>query len=224
LDAHEANDRASATVFVVDDHEMVAEMLTRALGGETDLVMVGVASTVHDAVVGIAESCPDLVVIDYQLADGTGVTATREIKAHCPEVEVIMLTGHADGATLAEALEAGCSGFVTKDALYEDLVHTIHQVLLGVVTVPPSMLGELAASIRPRPVELGDDLTVREREVLAMLARGLSTEQMVDELMLSIHTVRNHIRNVLTKLQARSRLEAVAVAIRLGVIAPIRPT
>ena len=223
MDVRGAHDHPPAMVFVVDDHEMVAEILTRALGGEADLTVVGVASTEHDAVAGITNLCPDLVVIGYDLAGGTGVTATRTIKANCPDVEVVMLTSHADGATLAEALDAGCSGFVTKDALYRDLVRTIRQVLLGVVTVPPSLLSELAASIRPRPAELGDDLTVREREVLAMLARGLSTEQMVDELTLSIHTVRNHIRNVLAKLEARSRLEAVAVAIRLGVIAPIRP-
>ena len=98
------------------------------------------------------------------------------------------------------------------------LVAAIRAVMDGEVRVPPSVVDDLAAHLRPRSSTLGADLTPREREVLALLAKGRSTNQMVDDLVVSVHTVRNHIRNILTKLQARSRLEAVAIAIRLGLV------
>jgi DNA-binding NarL/FixJ family response regulator len=206
------------TVLVVDDHNLVAESLTRALNAESDLVVVGTAESGTRALEAVRELRPDVVVMDYRLPDGTGAEATARIKAELPATDVVMLTGAASGASLADALEAGCSGFVAKEGRFEELVHTIRAVVAGEVRVPQRLVEELAAHLRPRSAGLGADLTRREREVLSLLAVGSSTSQMVDALTVSIHTVRNHIRNILTKLNARSRLEAVAIAIRIGIL------
>jgi DNA-binding NarL/FixJ family response regulator len=209
---------AQARILVVEDHDLVAESLRRALSEEDDFEVVGVVDTVRAAVRAAVELRPDIVVMDYRLPDGTGSEATALIKAALSHTEVVMLTGQATGATLAEALEAGCSGFVTKDGSFVDLVHTLQAVIAGEVRVPQYLVSELATELRPRSPKLGSDLSTRELEVLRMLAAGRSTAEMVEELHLSIHTVRNHIRNILAKLQSRSRLEAVAVATRLGLV------
>jgi DNA-binding NarL/FixJ family response regulator len=207
-----------ARILVVDDHELVAEMLQRALETEPDFVVVGHASTVDGAVQATRELRPDLVLMDFQLPDGRGTDATAFIKRELPETEVVMITGQADGAVLAAALEAGCSGFVTKAGNYRELQSAIRGVLAGQVRVPQKMIDQLAAYLRPRPAAVGADLTKRELEVLRMLGEGKSTGAIVSELYLSVHTVRNHVRNILTKLNAQSRLEAVAIASREGLL------
>lgn len=208
-------------VLVVDDHDLVAHTLRRALGFESDLVVVGLAGSVASAVLAAADLRPDVIVMDFRLPDGTGVDATALIKANCAETEIVMLTGQATSAMLAEALAAGCSGFVAKEGRFDELVETIRAVVRGEVRVPPALIENIAPYLRPRPASLGSDLTSREREVLTLLATGRSTNQMVDEMFLSIHTVRNHVRNILAKLQSNTRLEAVTVAMRLGIVSSV---
>jgi DNA-binding NarL/FixJ family response regulator len=215
--------RRSATILVVDDHELVAEALVRALAAEDDMEVVGRAATVAEGIRSARQLRPDVVLMDFRLPDGRGTEATAAIKTERPQTEVVMLTGDADGAVLAAALEAGCSGFVTKGGSFRELPSAIRGVLAGEVRVPQSLMEQLAAYLRPRPAALGADLTKREIEVLRLLAEGKSTSAIVDELVLSVHTVRNHIRNILTKLNAQSRLEAVAIATRQGLLGPSTP-
>jgi len=196
----------------------VADALARTLSAEPDLEVMGVAGTIADGLRQVHRLQPDIVVMDVNLPDGSGIDATRELRRTNPDVEVVMLTGFADGTLLARALEAGCSGFVTKAGRFTELIDTIRTVQLGQVRVPTHLLDGLVAHLRPRPPEVGLDLTGRELEVLRLLASGHSTKAIVDELTLSVHTVRNHVRNVLTKLHASSRLEAVAVATRHGIL------
>jgi DNA-binding NarL/FixJ family response regulator len=156
--------------------------------------------------------------MDYGLPDGTGADAARRIKANQPEIEIVMMTGVTGGAVLAEALEAGCSGFVPKQSHYSMLIYAIQGVIDGQVQVPPDLMAELIAHLRQRPAAQGSDLTSRELELLRLVAAGKSTIAISSELFLSVHTVRNHIARILTKLQAHTRLEAVAVAVRHGLI------
>ncbi len=180
------------------------------------MTVVGTVGTVAE-VPGAARALdPDVTVMDYALPDGTGVTATERLLVERPGSNVVMLTGNSSGATLAAALEAGCCGFVSKEGRFGNLVHAIRAAANGEIAVPQELVDELTSHLRRRPPTLGDDLTARELEILGLLAGGASTEDMVRELGLSVHTVRNHIRNVLMKLQCRSRLEAVVVATRLG--------
>jgi DNA-binding NarL/FixJ family response regulator len=205
-------------VLVVDDHELNAESLSRALGAEDDLIVVGSAVSCAGALQAARRLRPDVVVVHSHLSDGTGVEATALIKAELPDTEVVVLMVEPTGAALAAALEAGCSGFVDQESQFDELVRTIRSVSDGTVNLPPSLVVEIATHLRPRPDALGADLTPREREVLQLLAVGKSTSELVDSLNLSIHTVRNHIRKILEKLDARSRLEAVAIATRNGIV------
>ena len=209
---------AAIRIVVVDDHELVADAVARVIGNEPDLVVVGIASTVAGALEHVRTSHPDVVVMDVRLPDGSGIDATATIKREHPEVDVVMLTGFADPSVLARALEAGCSGFVAKEGRFTELITTIRSVVNGEVRVPIHLLDGLVAHLRPRAPEIGTDLTIRELEVLRLLASGSSTKSMVDVMSVSVHTIRNHVRNVLAKLHANSRLEAVAVATRIGLL------
>ncbi|HEY3670290.1 MAG TPA: response regulator transcription factor [Acidimicrobiia bacterium] len=208
-------------VVIVDDHDLVAETLRRALGDESDIEIVASANSVVTAVQAARVFLPDVMVMDYRLPDGTGAEAATVLKAEQPDIEIVVLTGLSNRVTLADALEAGCSGFVSKEDRFTELIEAIRAVHAGEVRVPSALVQDLANHLRPRPLSLGDDLTPREHEVLVLLAAGKSTTDIVETLFLSIHTVRNHIRNLLSKLQVRSRLEAVVVATRLGLIAPV---
>jgi DNA-binding NarL/FixJ family response regulator len=213
---HEAYDKIS--VLIVDDHEMVADALRQALERTDDVHVVGCAATVAQCMAMAQARNPDLVLMDYHLPDDTGVEATRQLLADFPELIVVMLTGSADAPTASAALMAGCTGFVSKDESVNDLVRSIRKAVAGEVVVPPDLLPALVAHVRPPESALGSDLTEREREVLSLLGRGRSTDEIVADLSLSPHTVRNHIRNVLTKLNAHSRLEGVAIAGRAGIV------
>jgi DNA-binding NarL/FixJ family response regulator len=214
----------AASVLIVDDHELIAQALTRTLNDESDLHVVGHELTVAGAVEAARRLHPDLVLMDFELPDGQGTDGAVTIKRENPTTEVVMLTGFADAAVLAAALESGCSGFVSKEGNLRDLADAIRGVLAGEVRVPQNLVVELAAYLRPQPPTIGFDLTPRELEVLALLADGHSTEALVQKLFLSVHTVRNHVRNILSKLNAQSRLEAVAIATKQGLLdTPTRP-
>jgi DNA-binding NarL/FixJ family response regulator len=206
------------TIVIVEDQEIVAEALSRAIDGELGMSVVGIAGTVEEAVSRAAQFHPRVVVMDYGLPDGTGAEAARRIKANQADIEIVMMTGVSGGAVLAEALEAGCSGFVPKQSHYSMLIAAINGVVDGQVQVPPDLMAELIAHLRQRPTPQGSDLTARELELLRLIAAGESTAAIASQLYLSVHTVRNHVARILTKLQAHTRLEAVAIAVRHGLI------
>jgi DNA-binding NarL/FixJ family response regulator len=161
---------------------------------------------------------PDVVLMDYGLPDGDGVMATAAIKASQPDVKVIMLTSFVDEEVLVAAIEAGCSGYVTKHKGAEELTTAVRLAADGEVVVSPDMLARLLPRLRRNHQGLGWDLTPRERQVLELLAHGDSKETIAARLFLSTNTVRNHIQNILTKLGVHSRLEAVAIAAREGLL------
>jgi DNA-binding NarL/FixJ family response regulator len=195
---------------VVDDHEMVAEALFHALADEPDIEVVGRAGTAG-AALGIARlQRPDVVVVDWRLPDASGADLTVQLLRQLPGTAVVAL-GALDGVEeRSSAAEAGASAFVWKGQRVDALVDAI-RAASSTFSVRP---GPTAPAVRG----VGSDLTTREREVLGLLALGLSTDEMVERLVLSPHTVRNHIRSVLAKLGAHSRLEAVSIAAREGVV------
>jgi DNA-binding NarL/FixJ family response regulator len=205
--------QVKARLLVVEDHDLVAESLRRALGEEDDLEVVGVVDTVRAAVRAAVDLQPDAVVMDYFLPDGTGTEATALIKQVVPQTMIVMLTGQATGPRLSDALDAGCTGFVTKEGPFVDLVGAVRAALAGEVRAPAHLREEDLG----RP-PTGSGLSARVLEVLGLLAGGRATSEIAEDLHLSIHTVRNHVRNILTKLSARTRLEAVAVATRQGLL------
>jgi two-component system response regulator DevR len=205
-------------VLICDDHHVVAQGLAMVLGAEPDIEVVGVAGSVAEVRQMVVSRRPQVVLMDYGLPDGDGVTATAGIKASQPDVQVIMLTSYVDEEVLVSAIEAGCTGYVTKHKGAEELTAAVRLAFEGEALVSPDMLARLLPRLRRGNHRLGWDLTPRERQVLDLLALGESKEAIARRLFLSTNTVRNHIQNILTKLEAHSRLEAVAAAAREGLL------
>ncbi|TMK19984.1 MAG: response regulator transcription factor, partial [Actinobacteria bacterium] len=143
-----------------------------------------------------------VVLMDYELPDGDGATATQRIKSEMPETQVVMVTSFDDESVLVRAIEAGASGFITKHKAIQEVSSAVRAAKAG----------------EAFPRGLGADLTPRESEVLKMLAEGVSNQKIAEKLVVSMHTVRNHVQNVITKLGAHSKLEAVATAMREGLL------
>jgi len=209
---------APIRVVVIDDHEMFAQGLQAILSADPAIEVVATAGTVEAGCAAVRMHEPDVVLMDYELPDGDGAVATERIKAEVPATQVVMVTSFDDETVLVRAIEAGCSGFITKHKAIQEVSSAVRAAHAGEALISPSMLARLLPRLRQNPRGLGADLTPREVEVLKLLADGVSNQQIAEKLVLSMHTVRNHVQNVITKLGAHSKLEAVATAVREGII------
>lgn len=214
----EGMDAPPLRVLIVDDHAVFADGLTALLSSEPDVAVAGIAHGVVEAGALAAKAQPDVVLMDYELLDGTGVEATAAVLSTCPAASVVMLTSFSDDAVLLAAIEAGCSGFVTKHRAGHEVVDAVRAAAAGEALISPALLARLLPRLRREPVRAASTLTAREIEVLDLLAEGLSNQAIADRLSVSHNTVRNHVQNLLTKLHAHSRLEAVATAVRQGLV------
>jgi DNA-binding NarL/FixJ family response regulator len=209
-------------VLIVEDHEILAKGLTRLLESCEDFEVVGVSCTVKEAVSTALDLRPDVVLMDYQLPDGDGVTAVEQIKQHIPSTQVVMLTSSDNDERLARrAFEAGCSGFIGKSRSVEDLFSVVRAAHAGDVLITPVMLLMLLPHDQASHGGVGASLSRRELEVLGVMAEGGSDKEIALELFISLNTARKHAQNIIRKLGAHSKLEAVVIAVRAGLIRPI---
>ncbi len=206
-------------VLVVDDHQMFAESVVRLLGDEDELTVVGVAHSIAAAMNAIADTRPDVVLLDFRLPDGDAPDCLRQVARLEHPPRVVVMTGLGDDATLLRAHEAGCAGVITKNRSAGDLTAAVLTAGRGDPLRTDPRLGRLSGR-RPRWAFDDETLTGREREVLTLLAAGRTTPRIASELDLSANTVRNHIQHILKKTGTTSRLEAVAAGIRDAIIAP----
>jgi two-component system nitrate/nitrite response regulator NarL len=201
---------------------MVATGLRALLENEDDIEVSAWVRNGKDALRAYEDEHPDVVLMDYGLPDTTGTEVTTQLRTRDPDACVLLVTGHeARQSVVAEALDAGCAGFLSKERSVDELANAIRAAAHGAAVFPADLL----ASITRRSQNTGkgtSELTPREREVLELLAHGRSTDEIQQELFLSQHTVRNHVRNLLNKLGARTKLEAVVTAARAGLI-DLRP-
>ncbi len=204
-------------VVVVDDHAMVRESIGMALGRADGIEVVGSAASVADGHALIVALRPDVAVLDYSLPDGTGVDLARRAHELEPPVRTVVLTASEGVQAAAEAVAAGCAGFVRKSADLDDLSDGVLRVHGGEALFDAQTLSA-AISWLNRPTTAPVGLTQRELDVLKCLAKGRTTVDISELLYLSHHTVRNHVRNILGKLDARSQLEAVVVASSMGLV------
>lgn len=212
---NETSSKPPVRVVIVDDHRVLCELLTAALSTTGDVTVVESVGTAADAIDRVGALQPDVVVLDYDLPDGDGVSVVSSIKAVCTTCRVLMLTSYTDPVILNEALDAGCDGYVTKRNGASEILSAVLAVASDETPVSPDMVRSL---VRGDDAGIGSDLTEREREVLRIAALGHSNKEIAAELYLSVNTVRNHMQHVLNKLGAHSKLEATAIAVRAGIL------
>lgn len=213
-------------VMVVDDHEVVRLGMRAALDAEPDIAVVGEATNGAEALAKVPVLGPDVILMDVRMEKLGGIEACREITSLHPDVRVIMLTSFDDDDALAASLVAGARGYLLKNVSRADLLRAVRQVAAGAALLDADMLGrgkrrldDLAG--RARTPEQA--LTEREREVLALVARGYTNRQIAETLSLSEKTARNHLSHILEKLGLSRRSEAAVYAVQHRIVRPDDP-
>ncbi|MBB4892090.1 DNA-binding NarL/FixJ family response regulator [Streptomyces olivoverticillatus] len=212
-------------VVVADDQELVRSGFAMILSAQPDIEVVAEAGDGVEAVEAVRRYAPDVVLLDIRMPRMDGIQAARVVCAESA-TKVVILTTFDQDDYVYEALHAGASGFLLKDVRRDDLVHAVRVVVAGDSLLAPSVARRLVADFTSRGVvaaAAGPDLSVltaRERETLVLLGRGLSNPEIAAELMVSEHTVKTHVSNVLSKLGLRDRIQAVICAYESGLIAP----
>jgi DNA-binding NarL/FixJ family response regulator len=208
-------------VLVVDDHALFRRGLEMVLEQEEDICVVGEAGDGAEALDLARELTPDIVLMDIRMPRRSGISACMAIKDIAPSTKILMLTISDEEADLYEAIKAGASGYLLKEISIDEVATAIRSVAGGQSLISPSMasklLTEFAAMVRrqdDRQQVPAPRLTERELEVLKLVARGLNNRDIARELYISENTVKNHVRNILEKLQLHSRMEAVVYAVR----------
>ena len=209
-------------LLLVDDDQVVRSGLRMLLASEKDVEIVGEAGTAGEALEGVENFKPDVVLMDIGLPDMSGIDATREIKRQHPRVAVVALTIHEDEEYFFRMLEAGAGGYVPKRAAPEELLTAIRTAAKGEVYLYPSLakllVKDYLSQERINETISLDGLTDREQEVLKLLAEGVANEEIAEKLVISPKTVARHRENIMQKLQLHSRAELVRYAIRKGII------
>ncbi|WP_030055785.1 MULTISPECIES: response regulator [Streptomyces] len=216
-------------VVVADDQELVRAGFGMILDAQPDIEVVAEACDGAEAVEAVREHGPDVLLLDVRMPVMDGLEAARRVCAEFPATKVIMLTTFDIDDYVFDALYAGASGFLLKDVRRDDLAHGVRMVASGEALLAPSvtrrLIGEFAArrpgapdrAVRP-PSGLLEQLTLREQETLRLIARGLSNAEIAAELVVSEHTVKTHVSNVLSKLGLRDRVHAVVFAYEAGAV------
>lgn len=217
----------TVSLLICDDHKILTDALATVVGLDGQLSLV--APPVHaaeDAIPLATEHLPDVVLMDIVFKGGgmSGIEATHLIKEASPSTKVVIMTAHNEDRLLVEAVEAGASGFLSKDEAAQEVLSAVKAAADGEVLIDPGTLTRLLAQVaREREAQsaammLLKDLTEREREILQLLAEGMRNDDIASKLFISPQTVQTHVRNILGKLRVHSKLEAVAFAVRHGAI------
>jgi DNA-binding NarL/FixJ family response regulator len=209
--------------LIVDDHALFRRGLEMVLAAEDDIELVGEASDGTEAVQKAGESLPDVVLMDIRMPKSSGIEACRAMKEVAPSSKIVMLTISDEEEDLFEAIRAGASGYLLKDIPLDEVADVVRAVHGGQSLINPSMAAKLLtefAALNKRDQEERAEqvpppkLTDREMQVLKLVAKGMNNRDIAKELFISENTVKNHVRNILEKLQIHSRMEAVMIAVR----------
>jgi DNA-binding NarL/FixJ family response regulator len=210
-------------VLIVDDHVLFSEGLASLLNAQPDFSVVGQAGSVGEAIILARELCPDLILMDFGLPDGTGLEATQAILAERPTTMIVFLTVHEQDERLFAAIRSGAKGYLLKNVPVAKLLAHLRGLERGEAAISPTMtshiLGEFARmSPAHESSQVEAELTARELDVLRLLAAEASNREIADRLCISENTVKNHVGNILAKLDLRNRREAASFARRYRLI------
>ena len=205
-------------VLIVDDHDVFASSLAQVLELESDLRSLGTASSIAEARTMIPNTLPDVVLMDHRLPDGDGVAAIPELQPLRMSTKFVVLTASTADHVLVTAIEAGASGFLSKSRSLDEVRSAVRAAHSGEAVISPELLARLLPRLNRRREPGRVELTERELEVLGLLAEGLTNSEIAERIVVSVHTVRNHVANLSAKLGAHSKLEALSIAIRRGLL------
>lgn len=212
-------------VAIIEDHQVLADAFELVLRTNGEFRFVGSAGTLAAGRSLVSRTQPDVLLLDVGLPDGDGLDAVPEFLRLAPETQIVVLTRFTDESTIMRAINSGVTGFLSKSSPLDNLLNTIRQAAQGEIVMPSNLLIGLIRQLpssrsggSERGGRPGENLTQREREILMLMAQGASVNAIADELCIAPLTVRTHIRNILSKLQVHSRLEAVTFALRVGLI------
>lgn len=214
------------SVAIIEDHQILVDSLGLMLRYEPDMEFLGAASSVSDGQQLIQQSKPDVLLLDVGLPDGNGLDIIPEVNSTSPDTNIVVLTSLTDEVTLMRVVDSGISGFVSKNSQLSELLETIRKAADGEIVMPTSLLmGLLMRLPRDKAAAYKDEkgwerLTIREQEILELLAKGKSGNEIAEDLHIAPLTVRTHIRNMMSKMGVHSRLEAVAFGLKKGIIDP----
>jgi len=201
------------TLLIVDDHEVVREGLRLSLSRASHVRVIGEAGDGATAVALVERRKPDVVIMDVRMPGMDGLEATKEILKVQPDAAVLIFTAFSERSLLARGLESGARGYILKEAPHESLLRALEKVASGEGYIDPALMPAFLSG-----KEGTDMLTAREREILQLLADGMSNADVAQKLFISQETVKSHVRHILTKLEADTRTHAVAIALRDSII------
>jgi DNA-binding NarL/FixJ family response regulator len=199
-------------ILAVDDHPMLREGIAALLASQSDMKLVGEASTGREALEQFRKHRPDLTLMDLQMPDMDGIEAMVAIRSEFPEARIIVLTTYKGDVQVLRALKAGARAYLLKGLLRKELLETIRAVHAGQKRIPPEVAAELADHA------IDDALTSREIDVLRLIASGHANKLIADRLSITEETVKGHVKNILSKLGASDRTHAVTIALKRGII------
>jgi DNA-binding NarL/FixJ family response regulator len=212
-------------IIIADDQALFREGLRTLLSARPDMEVVGEASNGEEAVALVQQLRPSVVLMDLRMPKVDGIQATARLRERCPEIPVLVLTTFDDDANLFGALRAGAAGYLLKDVSSETLVSAIHAATRGEAFLQSTVTGRVVAAFArlmesggPKAEALVLPLSPREREIVSLLGSGASNKEIADRLNLAEGTVKNHVTNILTKLDVRDRTQAALRARQLGIV------
>jgi DNA-binding NarL/FixJ family response regulator len=205
-------------LLLVDDHALFREGLSSLLAYQDDFTVVGEAEDAESAVDQARALGPDIVLMDIELPGADGVAATRRLKLEMPAVTIVMLTAHDDSQTLFEAIKAGAQGYLVKNVRSRELLEQLRGLARGEAAISRRMAARILQEVRGQPEPFGpeEELTAREMDVLELVVARLSNAEIAERLVVSEHTVKNHMKSILAKLHLRNRHQAAAYGVARG--------
>jgi two-component system, NarL family, response regulator DevR len=208
-------DPADVKVFLLDDHEVVRRGLADLLGSQTGVRVVGEAATAAEALARVPAVRPDVAILDARLPDGSGIDVCRDIRSATPDVRCLILTSYDDNDAVLAAIMAGASGYLLKEVRGAAIVQAVRDVAAGKSLLDPAVTERSFARLRSTPTDTRyESLTDREREVLDLIAAGLTNREIAERLFLAEKTVKNYVSGLLAKLGMRSRTQAAVYGIQ----------